>query len=393
MSPAGDAPPDSAAPDEHERTSGTLGTRGVGVSGVCRHGKRADMLVHEVEPFNAEPRPGVLAGCAITPLDAFYVRGHGSIPELDARSWRLGVGGLVDRPLELGVEELRDGRFTDRELVVTLQCAGNRRADLLAAGEIPGEAPWGPGATGTATWRGVSLAEVIATAGARAAASHVAFVGLDRAEETAPPQPFGASIPLAKAQAPEVLLAYEMNGHALRAVHGAPLRVIVPGYIGARSVKWLQRIELRSEPWDGYFQNIAYRLLAPDQQPGPGVGMALGEVPLNSAILNPHDGAHLAAGPVQLDGYAFAGGGRQIARVEVSHDHGTSWTRAQLRDDQGPWAWRLWHAQIELPPGEHELLARAWDTAAHTQPEHARTVWNPKGYANTSWAHTHIHTN
>ena len=312
------------------------------------------------------------------------------MPELDARTLRLHVGGLTERPLELSLQELRDGRFAEREIVVTLQCAGNRRADLMAVRDIPGEAPWGPGATGTATWRGVGLADVIATAGVDSAASHVAFVGVDRSEEATPPQPFGASIPLAKARAEEVLLAYEMDGQPLQPVHGAPLRVIVPGYIGARSVKWVERIELRSEPWDGYFQSTAYRLLAPDQEPGPGVGMALGEVGLNTAILVPEDGARIPAGSAELGGYAFAGGGRGIERVDISRDGGASWACAELLDDQGPWAWRLWRARIELPAGEHELIARAWDTAAQTQPELPGTVWNPKGYANSSWARTRV---
>jgi sulfite oxidase len=134
------------------------------------------------------------------------------------------------------VADLRDGRFAEREEVVTLQCAGNRRVGLTAVREIPGEAPWGPRATGTARWRGVPLADVLAAAGVRAGAAHVAFVGADCSEEAVPPQAYGSSIPLEKAQGDEVLLAWEMNGQPLAAVHGAPLRAIVPGYIGARSV-------------------------------------------------------------------------------------------------------------------------------------------------------------
>jgi sulfite oxidase len=164
----------------------------------------------------------------------------------------------------------------------------------------------------------------------------------------------------------------------------------VPGYIGARSVKWLTRIELRSSPWPGYFQSTAYRLLAPDESPGPGQGMELGEVALNSDFLIPADGAHLAPGTVPLAGYAFAGGRREVARVEVSADGGESWTRARLAGNQGPWAWRCWQAEIDLGPGEHELVARAWDTAANTQPERPETVWNPKGYVNSSWARIHV---
>ena len=353
-------------------------------------GKRADMLVHEQEPFNAEPRPGVLAGSAITPRDAFYVRGHGPVPQLDPSTWRLHVSGLLERPLSLSLEELRDGRFAERELVATLQCAGNRRHDLLAVRDIPGEAPWGPGATGTASWRGVSLTDVLAAAGPKQAAAHVAFVGADRCEEAEPPQQFGASIPFAKAHSDEVLLAYEMNGESLPPVHGQPLRAVVPGYVGARSVKWLERIELRDEPWDGYFQDTAYRLLAADAKPAPGLGIALNELGLSTAILVPEDGTEIPAGPVELRGYALAGGGREIARVEVSGDGGTSWIQATLLEDQGRWAWRRWRAQIELSSGDHEIAARAWDDAANTQPERPETVWNPKGYANSSWARVRL---
>jgi sulfite oxidase len=360
---------------------------------VAAYGKRADMLVHEEQPFNAEPPPLALAGSALTPLEAFYVRGHGAVPELDPAAWRLQIDGLTERAVGFSLEELRDGRFGEREVVATLQCAGNRRRGLVEVRDIPGEAPWGPGATGTAAWRGVGLAEVLAAAGVKSAARHVAFLGADRSEEAAPPQQFGASIPLAKAMGQEVLLAYAMNEQPLPPVHGAPLRVVVPGYIGARSVKWVQRIELRSEPWDGYFQASAYRLLAPDQEQGPGVGVALGEVGLNTAVLVPEDGARVTAGPIDVHGYAFVGGEREVVRVDVSLDGGLSWTHADLEADQGRWAWRLWHAEIEVPAGEQELVARAWDSAANTQPERPESVWNPKGYVNNSWARIHLHVN
>jgi sulfite oxidase len=344
-------------------------------------GKLDAMIVHEASPWNAETPRAALAEHAVTPADRFYVRNHGAVPE--PAPVRLRVDGLVEHPLELGLDDLRG--LPRREEVATLQCAGNRRAGLLAVRDIPGEAPWGPGATGTATWGGVALADVLERAGVRAGAAYVAFVGRDVSEEAEPAQRFGGSVPLEKALHPEVLLALEMNGEPLPAVHGGPVRALVPGYIGARSVKWLERIEVRREPWPGWFQDVVYRLLEPGQEPAPGRGMALGEVALNADVLVPQDGARVAAGPLELLGYAFAGGERHVARVDVSTDGGGSWQAAELLEDLGRWAWRRWRLRAEVAPGEHEILVRAWDSAGATQPEHPATVWNPKGYVNNTW--------
>ena len=278
---------------------------------MSRYGKRADLIVHEEEPFNAETGPAALAEASVTATDAFYVRGHGAVPEIYPDAWRLRVHGAVERELSLSLTTLREA-FREREVTATLQCAGNRRAGLTAIRPIPGEAPWGPGATGTATWSGVALADVLAVAAPAHGAAHVGFVGADLCPEAKPAQHFGGSIPLDKARRPEVLLAWSMNGEPLAPVHGAPLRVVVPGYIGARSVKWLERIEVRPQPWQGYFQHVAYRLLPEDGSPGPGAGMALGLIALNADVLGPADGATVPAGPVEVSGYAFAGGERHV---------------------------------------------------------------------------------
>jgi sulfite oxidase len=344
-----------------------------------RYGKRADVIVHEHEPFNAETGLAALAEASLTPTDAFYVRGHGAVPEVDPAAWRLRVHGLVKRELDLSLTTLREA-FRVRTETATLQCAGNRRAGLMAIRDVPGEAPWGPGATGTATWTGVALADVLAVAGPLREAAHVGFEGAD----LCPTERFGGSIRLDKACRPEVLLAWAMNGEPLPPVHGAPLRVVVPGYIGARSVKWLQRIEVRSMPWQGYFQHVVYRLLPEDGTPGPGAGMPLGLVALNADVLSPADGATVAAGPVEVVGYAFAGGERYVARVDVSIDAAASWSQAELLDDLGPWAWRQWRTIVDLAPGEHEILVRAWDSSAATQPEDEAALWNPKGYVNNA---------
>jgi sulfite oxidase len=350
---------------------------------LSRYGKRPDLIVHEEDPFNAETGPAALAEGPLTATDAFYVRGHGGVPELDPATWRLRVQGLVDQELDLSLATLREA-FRERMVSATLQCAGNRRAGLVAIRDIPGEAPWGPGATGTATWTGVALADVLAVAGPLREAAHVGFEGADLCSQAKPPERFGGSVPLDKACRPEVLLAWAMNGEPLPPVHGAPLRVVVPGYIGARSVKWLERIEVRSTPWQGYFQHVAYRLLPEDGTPRPGAGMPLGLVALNSDVLSPAEGETVAAGPVEVRGYAFAGGERHVARVDVSVDGGTSWSQAELLDDLGRWAWRHWRITVELAPGEHEILVRAWDSSAATQPEDDATLWNPKGYVNNA---------
>ncbi len=350
--------------------------------------KRDDMIVHGADPFNAEPPPAALAHAPLTPHEAFYVRNHGPVPDVAPSAWRLRVDGTVDREHSWSLDELRAG-FAAHDVVATMQCAGNRRAGLIEVRDIPGQAPWGPGATSTARWTGVRLAEVLDACGAGHEDGHVEFTGLDVSEGARPPQPFGASIPLGKARSPEVLLAWAMNGADLPPVHGAPVRVVVPGYIGARSVKWVDRITVRDTPSENWFQHVAYRLQPADADPadaGPGSGFPLGAVSLNSAVLVPDDGARVPAGPTTVHGYALAGGDREIVRLEVSTDGGRTWRQAELGEQQGKWSWRLWSATVDLAPGPVTVTARAWDTSATVQPESAAQLWNPGGYANNAWA-------
>lgn len=143
---------------------------------------------------------------------------------------------------------------------------------------------------------------------------------------------------MAKAVRPEVILAWTMNGEPLAPVHGAPVRVVIPAYIGALSVKWLEEIAVRSTPWAGYFQDVVYRLLREDQSPAAGIGMPLGLVALNFDVVSPADGARVAPGPLEIRGYDFAGGERSVSRVDVSLDRGVTWEPAELLDDLVPWA-------------------------------------------------------
>ena len=354
-------------------------------------GKRGDMVVHGVDPYNAEPPREALAGSPLTALDTFYVRNHGPVPSVaEPGAWGIRVDGLVERPLELTLADLR-AQFPVRRMVATLQCAGNRRSGLQAVAAIPGEAPWGPAATGTAEWTGTPLAGVLEHAGLDSDAGYVELIGADTSPEAKPPQPFGASIPRRKALDGEVMLAWEMNGQPLLPAHGAPLRVIVPGYIGARSVKWLTRVSARATPSENFFQAHTYRLLAPDEDADAGLrgaGVPLGAVAVNADFLAPGDGAVVPAGPLEVEGYAFAGDDRHIVRVDVSVDGGRRWQPAELLDEPTRWAWRRWRAAVGVGPrpGPAQIVARAWDSAAATQPSDPAQLWNPKGYVNNSWA-------
>ncbi len=358
--------------------------------------KHPDLIIHERTPFNAEPPLKLLRQSFITPKELFYVRNHGSIPEVDLAEYRLSVTGSVSQQLNFSLNEIRE-KFPKRTVMATLQCAGNRRDGLIQAKPIPGEEPWQAQAIGNAIWGGVPLREVLLAAGIEADTKHAAFSGLDEVEKEGKTFGFGGSIPIEKAMSPEVLLAYEMNGEPLTPVHGFPLRVVVPGYLGARSVKWLSSITLQESPSSNYFQQHAYKLFTPEVQTETAdwtKGQMLGELFVNSAIYNPLEGEKILTNSILVEGYAIASGGAQsaiasgshsIERVELSNDGGTTWVQAELLESPSPWAWRFWQSQLELNKGCSQIIVRAWDCAGNSQPEDARKIWNFKGYMNNSW--------
>jgi sulfite oxidase len=349
--------------------------------------KRPEVEVRKDHPYNAETPPDLLRENFITPTEAFYVRNHGDVPEVDPERYRLRVSGLVERPLELSLEELRSN-FRKTESASTLYCAGNRRAGLSESVPIPGKVAWNVGAVGNARWGGVLLGDVLREAGVRDATRHVAFAGLDRDEESGTAVPFGGSVPIERAVADGTLLAYEMNGTPLTPEHGYPLRAVVGGYIGARSVKWLSEITLQTVPSDNYYQTVEYKLFPPHvtaETVDHSGGETLGEIPLNAVICTPQKGETLAQGPVVLRGYAVAGGARRVERVEVSADGGGSWAEAALSGEDRPATWRFWEVSEELGPGSHEIVARATDSGGGTQPASVEEVWNFQGYANNAW--------
>lgn len=353
--------------------------------------KHPAFIVRQASPFNGGPPLDLLRRHMLTPAELFFVRNHGNVPEVNPASFRLEVGGAVERPLALSLGDLAT-RFSRATVIATLQCAGNRRQELAELLPIPGEVPWGPEAVSTAQWTGVRLADVLADAGVEEGAGHVEFIGLDQTERHGHQVSFGGSVPLTKAVTGDVLLAWEMNGALLPPTHGFPLRVVVPGYIGARSVKWLHRIVVRRDPSDNYFQRLAYRLFPPDVTAASvdwETGRMLGDLAVNSIITSPVDGSVLAPGRGRIDGLAVTGAGREIVRVDVSADGGLTWHAAGLAPSQGPWAWRFWNAELPLT-GRHEVVARATDSQGDTQPEDRRPLWNFKGYMNNAWPRIRI---
>lgn len=354
-----------------------------------RHATKDEgLIVWQESPLNVETPTAMLLGDRVTGVERFYVRSHGSLPELDPDAYRLSIRGMLERELSLSLLDLRNG-FEHVTVEATLNCAGNRRKQLADVAEIPGEIVWGDGAIGNATWGGVRLGDVLRSAGVGEEdhGLHVAFEGADLPDEE-DVTTYGGSIPLAKALRDEVVLAWSMNGEPLTVEHGAPLRVIVPGFIGARSIKWLQRVAVQSEPSDNHFQASSYKLLPPDVGPDEidwEKGVPLGEISTNSAICNPPDGAIVDSGMVLVEGWALVGGDRKVERVDVSADGGKSWVQADILRSDEPWSWSIWRADVEVGSETTELVARAWDSAANTQPENPAHLWNVKGYANNAW--------
>ena len=361
--------------------------------------KHATFVFYQKDPYNGGPLPAQVRGEYVTPAEQFYIRCHGEVPQIDPAAYRLRVGGLVARPLEFSLETLR-ADFPAHTVAATLQCAGSRRDELAQVEPIPGESPWMGNAVSHGVWTGVRLADVLTRAGVRTdAATHVEFIGHDRSTKKDHP-PFGASVSLAKALAAETLLAYALDGQPLPLVHGFPLRMIVPGYIGARSVKWLKEINVLDHPSDNLFQAEEYHLHPPTatkEHHDSVHAAALEECAVNSYICRVHRGQPGGSDPMVVEGYAFVGGGHTIDRVEISEDDGANWTGVELLplpvegaqagdEEGGRWSWRFWRA--ELPAAENapvEIVVRAWDTAGHGQPAEVAPLWNFKGYANNAW--------
>jgi DMSO/TMAO reductase YedYZ molybdopterin-dependent catalytic subunit len=339
------APPAPAADPERERLIAA----------------QAGLIEHQTDALNCETPPHLL-GVDVTPTAQFYRRNHFPVPVLDPATWRLRVSGLVDRPQRLSLHELT--QLPVETTTVTLECAGNDRARFRPP--APG-VPWGSGAVGTAEWTGPRLADVLSLAGIGRGAREVVFGGADRGPVDGEPHPvrFERSLSVHDAQESGALLAYAMNGEPLPARHGYPLRLVVPGWYAAASVKWLTDIRVTGEPFDGYFQSVDY-MHDPENGERPPRPVRLQQV--RALITRPATGQEMPGGAVIVRGVAWSGAA-PIDRVEVSVAGGL-WQKARLCGVAAAHGWQPWElVAVGLPPGEVSIRARARDLTGAVQPD------------------------
>lgn len=310
----------------------------------------------------------------VTPLGMHYLLIHFDVPEADARTWRVRVRGNVATELELTLDDIRSRPA--RTVPVTLECAGNGRARLEPR---PLSQPWLLEAVGTAHWTGASLADVLSEAGIEDGSLEVVFTGADRGIQGEVEQSYQRSLSVADAMRPEVLLCYEMNGQPLLPQHGFPLRLLVPGWYGMTSVKWLTDIEVSTEAFTGYQQAESYRYQQDEDDPGEPVDRirvrALMVPPGIPDFFTRH--RLVDHGTAVLQGRAWCGSA-PVTKVEVGVD--SVWGEAELDEPLGEFAWRGWTYRWEAEPGEHTLACRATDADGNTQP--TTQPWNLQGMGN-----------
>ncbi len=332
-------------------------------------------------PYDAETPVREFASY-LTPTHRFFVRSHFGPPPPEALSedrWRLRIDGLVKGPQEFRLAELRT--MDAATITAVVQCSGNGRTFYRP--RVPG-VQWERGAVGNAEWTGVRLRDLLRRCGVKPDARHVRFRGADRPVVEKVPL-FVRSVPIEKALHPDTLLAYEMNGRPLPLLHGAPLRVITPGWMADACIKWLTDITVQEEEAQGYYMQTAYRVPVHPVEPGH-----VGTVPstpvermvVKSLIAVPQQGERLQAGRVTVQGVAWSGEARIVA-VEVSIDGGARWEAARLTGEDRPHAWRQWQWQWKAAPGQYTIVCRATDSNGDSQP--ATSVWNPSGFLWNGW--------
>ena len=336
------------------------------------------LITRVTRPFDAETPVETLTSW-LTPIDRFFVRSHFGppAPELvDESRWRLRINGLVDRPLTLSFKDL--GQWEETTVTAVVQCAGNGRAFFRP--RVPG-VQWERGAVGNARWTGVRLRDILTRAGLQATARHLQVQGADRPVLPETPQ-FVRSLPIEKALHPDTILAYRMNDEPLPLLHGAPLRLIAPGWMADSCLKWVTDLSVQDHEAQGFYMQTAYRYPLRPIEPGASVAGStlrpVEEMIVKSLIVQPRRGSVVVPGPVPVQGLAWTGEGKVVA-VEVSVDEGRTWEPAKLVGEEAAYAWRRWEFNWSATgSGSRAIWSRAIDDRGRTQP--LVSPWNPSGF-------------
>ncbi len=334
-------------------------------------------------PVNAET-PAHLLDDPITPTDRHFIRNNGLPPDdVDAATWTLTIDGLVDNPMKLTIDNLKKD-FEVVTMALLIECGGNGRS----AFNPPAKGnQWSTGAVGCSNWTGVRLKDVLAKAGVKSGAIYTAHEGADIHLSGDPEKlPISRGVPMAKAMTDDVLIAFGMNGSDLHPMNGAPLRLVVPGWPGSCSQKWLTRVWLRDQVHDGpKMTGSSYRV--PNRPVAPGEKVEkedfeiIERMPVKSLITNPANDAEVDMTAL-VRGHAWSGD-RTIEAMDISIDFGATWIPAELDPPVNEGAWQNWRVNVSFPKaGYYEVWSRATDSAGAMQP--FAIDWNPKGYLNNT---------
>lgn len=345
---------------------------------------KAPLVLLGDRPLVAET-PEHMLDDEVTPFDKFFIRNNGQLPPeaTDRAGWRIAIDGEVNTPLSLTVGEL-ESRFPQVTLRLQMECGGNGRSFFTP--ETRGN-QWGNGAISNAEWTGVRLADVLAAAGLKPSAVYTGHFGADpHLSGATDRQAISRGVPIAKAVEPHTLVATRMNGAPIPHIHGAPVRLLVPGWPGSCSQKWLTRIWVRDREHDGSgMTGTAYRLPIVPMVPGGRADEAnfrvMESMPVRSVLTSHAHGTRLPAGTRQLAirGQAWAGDD-SVRAVDVSIDFGATWQPMQVLAAPNRYAWQRWQGSVTFPSsGYFEIWYRATDSRGRMQP-HVAPNWNPQGY-------------
>jgi DMSO/TMAO reductase YedYZ molybdopterin-dependent catalytic subunit len=347
-------------------------------------GKDKGLVVIGDRPLVAETPPELLDD-ATTPFGKFFLRNNGQLPEQakDPDAWTFAIDGEVSAPFTIALGDLKK-KFKTQTRYAVLECGGNGRSFFSppARGN-----QWTTGGAGCARWTGVRLADVLKAAQPKASAIYTAHYGADVHLSGDPDKPtISRGVRLAKAMDPGTMIVWEMNGEPLPNIHGGPVRLLVPGWAGSTSQKWLKKITLRDKEHDGpgmtgFSYRVPIKPMIPGAEGDPKNFRILESMPVRSIVTNVANGAKLPSGTrdLKLRGAAWAGD-RSVRQVDLSIDFGASWVRAKVGKPRNRWDWQRWTATLKLPSdGYFEVWTRATDSAGVMQP-HMAGFWNPQGY-------------